>query len=336
MQVFKFESKSVPGTFHDTTLLDDKTATCTCNGFRDKAWCTHTIAVLETLEGKALPKPMTNINRAPVKPMLASALPDEKTIDDYHPDEWVLEEKYDGHRLILGFGGKDDIHAWSRSGLERMLPDHIHADLGRLAHGIYDCEQIVHGGTATDVRDLGKQGGIRLVVFDVLSVAGTAPGTKLSTIEYTQSYRRGVLQKLFADHEADAPIILAPQSRPSREALEAIWARGGEGAILKQLDAIYQPTKRSKAWVKFKKFESSQLTVMGFLPGRLGPFSIIVLQDLEGVQTAVKALNNAWRERFLQLGEAAFIGKTLVISHQGRTTDSYRSPMADHFLGGME
>jgi hypothetical protein len=329
MQTFRFESKSTPGFFHDAVLGDDGSASCSCKGFQYSKVrpqeCTHTRAILATLEGRALPKPMTNVRQSPIAPMLASPLPEEKSIDDYSPHDWLLEEKFDGHRLIVRTTAFAPPEAWSRLGNVREIPPHIATALSHVDAGMYDAELIIPGGTATDVKDLSKQAQARLMIFDLLEVEGTS----LLAVA-AEARRRGLVQCLRLVNSS--AVALVPQEEPSRDGLHRIWDRGGEGAILKRRAVGYAAGRRSKDWVKFKRFESHALRVIGFQHGRLGPFSIILLVDEDGVQTSVKSLNDQWRAKFAECGEETFIGKLLAIECQGRTKFSYRSPMADHFV----
>lgn len=70
-------------------------------------------------------------------------------------------------------------------------------------------------------------------------------------------------------------------SHPSyEELLQEIYSRGGEGIILKDLDSPYE-FKRSKHWLKFKKVQTADLVIMGFVKPKkeyTGKFSIDELQ----------------------------------------------------------
>lgn len=62
--------------------------------------------------------------------------------------------------------------------------------------------------------------------------------------------------------------------------LQDIYSRGGEGIILKDLDSPYE-FKRSKHWLKFKKVQTADLVIMGFVRPKkeyTGKFSVDELQ----------------------------------------------------------
>jgi hypothetical protein len=130
-----------------------------------------------------------------------------------------------------------------------------------------------------------------------------------------------------------AAIQIAKQFPVSQSSLQEIWDSGGEGAIIKNVNSLYSVGKRTFDWVKFKRAQAAELTVIGFKAGRLGPHSRIILRDDEGVEISVKSLNDHWRLMF-DKNPMPFIGRRLVISYQEKTRDKkkYRHPMADHFV----
>lgn len=254
--------------------------------------------------------------------MLASALPEGRTIRDYTGDGWILEEKYDGHRLLLEVCNGTVI-ARSRAGNARVLPTHLRAQCEILAPGTYDGELYLPGGCSTDVTALDKQHLLHLVLFDMLTV-GDQSAMHLPAVE-----RRTLLDAACCD---SATLYRSPQFAVSEKGLKAIWARGGEGAVIKKIDATYRKGKRVKEWIKFKCAGAAKVTITGFKAGSLGPHSVIIAQDAHCMEVQVKTLNDDWRANFATTADAQ-IGRTLVISYQEKTRDGrYRHPMADHLL----
>ena len=260
--------------------------------------------------------------KLPVEVMLAKALPDGKDIDSFSKHDWVLEEKYDGHRLEVRVT-PTAVTAWARSGIVRPLPPHLIEALRACEYGVYDGELRVPGGTSSDVTALRLQSKLQLVMFDMLEAAGQ------SCLDLPQYERRRLLAEAWRN-PTDS-VVISDLYEPSLEALHAIWRASGEGAVVKRLAAPYQPGKRSRDWIKFKKREAARLTVTGFKDGLNGPHSVIECTDSEGHSVPVKTRNTEWLAQFA-CDSKAFIGRTLVISYQQRTKDgAYRSPMADHF-----
>ncbi len=348
MKQFKFESGSEKGVYHTVTLHDDDHLTCSCRGFRTPSKCWHVkdVATKEGLnvviggevygdvnklhqeEAKPVQKPLIDLAPTiPVHPMLAKGLKEGQTIEDFMDDDHVMEEKYDGHRMIIEVG--PEITAWARSGNVRLLARHIRAALKVLAPGIYDGELCIPGGTSTDVTALDLIPSSELKIFDILRHENH------STMTMTYWNRHRLLEEIGKRIVGISPVEISPQFEVSRIGLQKIWDVGGEGAIIKRTDSIYEET-RSKAWIKLKKEQRVACTIAGFVVGLLGPHSKISCYDAKGVEVQVKTLNDEWRRVFATKA-ALFIGKEIFINYQNQTaTGKYRHPMADHITGFEE
>jgi len=264
-----------------------------------------------------------------VKPMLASAMPEDKTVEDFVGPGWAMEEKFDGHRLTLVVGADGTVTGWSRPGAARPaalrpLPRQIVADAQRLPVGTYDGELHIPGGTSSDVVRLDRQGDLRLALFDAVEILGTnLMGRPLST-------RREALALAVAHCEAGA-IVLAEQWPVNLAAVKAIWARGGEGAILKRLDSTYRSGWRTPDWVKVKAIGAAELTVTGYEKGERGPHSVLALRHDDGRTTTVKVQTNDTLAA-IDAAPEAFLGRRVTISYMGTTTGGqWRHPIFDHF-----
>jgi ATP-dependent DNA ligase len=186
MKTFTHASRSTPGKEYTTTIHDDAAVTCTCPGFIYRQKCRH---ITEARTWNTTMKAMDGtLKDARCNPMLARALPSGKTIEDYTSSAWVLEEKHDGHRLIVDTRGLWPV-AYSRGGKDRRLPKHILNTLKFLSKGIYDGELLMPGGTSTDVKALDKQDQLQLMLFDILEVEDSNLRNKPTT------WRRRSLEK---------------------------------------------------------------------------------------------------------------------------------------------
>lgn len=280
------------------------------------------------------------------KPMLASPLAKGNIV---HWPDWVIEEKFDGHRLIVHVNGRTsgDVEAYSRPRkdgrmLSRELPIGLAKDLAKLPRGVYDGE-LLAGDTATDVKRTDLEDSLRFVLFDVIQMADVC----VTATPYEQ--RRTMLEKLTC---IQGRVQLSLSKRLTRQDdvtrfVEQVWKRGGEGAILKRLRSTYQVNTRSKDWLKIKRVEHFTLKVVGFgqsrgsvrFPGH--PFAIVKLRDDEGHETTcktkndeeLKALEDAWTnahrrgaDDFNKLHPA--LGRMLIIECGGRTRDGgYKGPV---------
>jgi len=267
--------------------------------------------------------------------MLACAMTEAVTgaAFDRRYREWRLEEKLDGHRVLAVVEPKS-VTAWSRprgsaAPNPRTLSPAIVDQLRRLSPGVYDGELVAPGGHAWDV--VRTDARTVLVLFDVLEVGGQ------SLLTTTYLARRLCLLRELRRLSVRQEVVTTVESVPATwHAVLGIWARGGEGAVLKRPESMYQPGVRSPAWVKVKQLHHATLTVTGFDAGKSGPCSAFILRDDTGVCTTVKVLGHAML-RDVTARPAHYIGRRVVITYQQRTpSGTYRHGMFDHFASEDE
>jgi len=269
------------------------------------------------------------------EPMLAATLKDLQIL----PGQYHAEEKFDGHRLIVEVSSKWDLFghpnvtAWSRNAIGRILPRHVREELVKLPPGTYDGELIVPGGHSFGVTELSNADTLVYVLFDVLELDGM--GNDVTSYRYLE--RREMLQQIASRLQLPNGGLHLAVSTPVDSMEEtialrdAVWARNGEGLILKHVDSPYEVGKRSKAWRKIKQLKTAVLKVIGYHNGKLGPHSVLKLEDPEGNQTTVKWKDYTELDR-LDADPESFIGRELRIEFQDRTPDgSYRHPRWDRW-----
>lgn len=343
-----FESSSTTATYHAQLNPVTGESSCTCPAWRFKRGdkprtCKHvqqlaaqagtaTSARATFIELPPVVTPTGGPASAPLKPMLASAMTKTAFADHCNPS-WVLEEKFDGIRVIIR---KTDnrVTAWSRprsgkDALVRELPPRLVAALSEMPDGLYDGELVTAGGRSWDVARIDTEK--TLVLFDVCQVLGQSVTAK----PYTE--RREYLRLAVEHVKDDRTAIAVPAAVPvSFDTVAAIWANGGEGAILKRAAATYQPGKRSADWVKVKKTGSAVLTLTGFEEGKNGPYSVMKLRAEDGQDTTVKTLTNKLLVEIAAAPET-FIGRRVVIAYCELTdTGKFRHGIFDHFAGTGE
>lgn len=353
------------------TGVDSKSGllSCTCPGWINKRegmprWCDHCRKFTEAhpelkfeerdeqyfLVSKASPKRMVLAPRpAPkmtafIQPMKAIKIPDGWDADRYRGGDWAMEEKFDGHRLIVqaAFAGRGkgmSISAWSGGEKQRTLPVQIHDAMTNMPPGIYDGELIVPGMHSYDVTAGMNSGKEVLILFDILETIAH------STTHLPYKERRQLLAEAFKlcmperswlINPRSGPVQLIRTMTPLQKSVERIWKRGGEGVILKHVESTYQPGYRSDQWIKIKAVASAVFTVIGYEKGKVGDYSAVQIQDSEGIVTTVKTLDNATM-REIAAAPRKFLGRKLVISYQERTPNGkYRHPMWDHWAGKGE
>lgn len=262
-----------------------------------------------------------------ISPMLASAM--NKKFPEIRSGEWVAEEKYDGHRLVVEV--KDaQVAAWSRYGLSRILPKHIVGALSQFPNGVYDGELIVPGKRSYGVVESVNTNDLIYTMFDILQLLGQ------TTMDLRWFERQEFLREIF--HKLQSPAVVKAWNRPVNSSLDVqslvtqVWKRDGEGLILKKIDKIYSSGERPKGvWVKIKALRSMLMTVVGFKHGRNGPCSAVRLVDDKGGRTTVKTRNYEELDK-LSANPESFLGKKLWIEYQERTPDgSYRHPRWDRW-----
>lgn len=247
------------------------------------------------------PKSVSALSNGFRFPMLATALEvATKGVEKLPPGMWVAEEKFDGHRIVLSVQ-QGKVIGWSRTGLDtresnRPIPPHLMVELALLPDGVYDGELIVPGGTSSDVADLANSSKLNYVIFDVLQYLAT------HCTGISWSDRRKLLEKVFKTKLQSTHVHLAEYFpvadwSMTQEAVGKIWERGGEGIILKRVDASYECGKRTKTFLKLKGLHPVVTTVIGFVPTQgevmnRGDFATAVVQDEQGITTIVKTLDD--------------------------------------------
>lgn len=268
-----------------------------------------------------------------IKPMLASGMRDDMQIV---PGEWAAEEKFDGHRLCIDVaanGGNlfDDpsVRAYSRNGIPRILPSQMQQVLEGFPSGIYDGEITVPGKRSFDVSATLNHEDQVLVIFDAVELLGK------SIVKESYDIRRQLLMQIF-EAKKNPKVVLAESYCVNdfsevKKLRDIIWSRNGEGLILKKRSSIYEPDRRGKTWVKIKDLKSEVLTLVGYQRGKMGPRSVMVLQDKEGNITTVK-WKNLEMLRDVEKNFDRYIGRQVRIEFQERTSDgSYRHPRWDRW-----
>lgn len=281
--------------------------------------------------------------------MLAIARTKGQTFDQFVTAAWGLEVKYDGHRMQVHVVTAGDVIAWARRSasakdqtpLRRDLPAPLVAALRTLPEGWYDGELIVPGGTSSDVTRLDCQDKLRMVLFDMLEATVGGQTEVLKAKPYTE--RRAYLTLAIAHYTAHDPtgelVRLSEVLPVSDDSVQAIWDRGGEGAIIKRLAAPYQAGKRSQDWLKVKRGGSATLAIVGFEAGKSGPCSVVLLEGQHlghHTDARVKVPFAADRDA-MAANPDAWIGRRLVVSYTELTaTGSLRHGHWDHLASKGE
>lgn len=282
-------------------------ATCTCRDHKQRHRpCKHIRAVLDSPHLFATVREGTLTETVVAKtgellsrplPMLAKPWPGWKSNRSF-----AVEEKYDGLRCVARVSDTG-VDVWSRTGkdggtVKNRLTAEIRKKLQTVPSGVYDGELVsITEGTLSKSYTVATIGSALCYrVFDLLELLGR------DTTQHPLHLRRTWLEQIFPS-SAPSVVELAPQWVVSSEAeldsvVGNIWERGGEGVIVKDVNAKYFPGKRSDAFMKIKQCVSASLEVVGFAESEgeinnRGPAGITVLRDEQGNYTLVKTLDDA-------------------------------------------
>ncbi|HEY2856136.1 MAG TPA: non-homologous end-joining DNA ligase [Gemmatimonadaceae bacterium] len=217
------------------------------------------------------------IGRA-LTPMLA-------TVADVMPngEEWTFEPKYDGIR-ILAFVADGSVSLLSRNGNSKtaQFPEIVAALAGvsraRKKPFVLDGEIVALDGDtparfqqlqsrmhATDRAAIAahrEDRPVAYVVFDVLLDGDEA------LIHEAQHVRRAHLLQLLIPPVPHVLRVSDSLEGNATTLLDEARDRGWEGVIAKRKDAMYEPGKRSRAWLKLKVEQRQEFVVGGYTEPR--------------------------------------------------------------------
>ena len=256
--------------------------------------------------------------------------------------DFVVEEKFDGIRALVVFDVNPDtkngrIQIWNRHGQNKgriaNTPTLV-AELKALATKFPDMWKgtVLDGELAASTWNdtmhlLGSAGkvqtGISFYAFDIPFYNGH----DIRSLPWEA--RRFSLEALLSTDTTDESVIQISKLLPAEsETLAEIWARGGEGVIVKQKNAPYLSGDR-KYWHKLKKLQTTEAVIIGFTGGRgkyIGQVGAVVLgqykDDKMTKVTQISGMTDSVRYGL----SAKDIGKVIEFEFQDKTEASYRHP----------
>ena len=205
-----------------------------------------------------------------IQPMLAKSV--TELPKDRHT--WVYEVKVDGYRCLVG---KDHsaVKLWSRRGnlFNQDFPGLARACAALPADTLVDGEVIALDQQGRISFNLlqhrrSQASAIRFYAFDLLVYKGH------STINLEISERHDLLAQALANVDGDVQLMQRFETVPA-ELIRAAKRLGFEGIIAKRRDSLYEPGKRSGAWVKYKINQGQEFVIGGYTPGH--PFDAVIV-----------------------------------------------------------
>lgn len=214
------------------------------------------------------------IEKTPAKlaPMLA------ESADELRSDPaYLYEPKLDGYRVIASLE-RGEVRLISRGGLDMTaaFPEVVGALAAQAVDAmVLDGEIVAFAAdgrpsfnalqkraqlkTVKEIASAQRDSPVAMVCFDLLHFAGI----DLRSHRYTER-RRYLSQCLLPS----ACLQLVHASDDAQALYDAAIASGFEGVVAKRRDSVYQPGKRSKAWLKVKASHTAEFVVGGYTKGK--------------------------------------------------------------------
>jgi bifunctional non-homologous end joining protein LigD len=182
--------------------------------------------------------------------------------------DWIYELKFDGIRLIgVKRGEKVSLLSRNQNELAERFPEIVKAiETLPVRECVIDGEVVAldeEGRSSFQLlqaREMeARKTPVYFYAFDLLQLDGK------SLVSLPLEARKNVLEKLCAD--ARAPIRYSGAiGGDAKRLLEEVERRGLEGIIGKQRNSVYEPGRRSGAWIKLKCVNEQEFVIGGYTP----------------------------------------------------------------------
>jgi bifunctional non-homologous end joining protein LigD len=196
----------------------------------------------------------------PMKPRLVETPP--------ATGDWIYELKFDGIRVIaIQTGKKVSLFSRNKNELAGRFPEIVEAVKNLPAREcVLDGEVVAldeEGRSSFQLlqaREMeGRKSPVCYYVFDLLQLDGK------SLLLLPLEARKNILEKFCAN--AGDPIRYSDSiGREAKPLLEEVKRRGLEGIIGKQRSSVYEPGRRSGAWIKLKCVHQQEFVIGGYTP----------------------------------------------------------------------
>jgi bifunctional non-homologous end joining protein LigD len=198
-----------------------------------------------------------------VEPMKAKLVENPPVAGD-----WIYELKFDGIRLLaVKTNRKVSLLSRNQNELTGRFPEIVEAIKNLPAHEcVIDGEVVAldeEGRSSFQLLQAlemeGRKSPVYFYAFDLLQLDGK------SLIGLPLEARKSVLEKLCSG--AGDPIRYSgPIGSDAKRLLDEVERRGLEGIIGKQRRSVYEPGRRSGAWIKLKSVHEQEFVIGGYTP----------------------------------------------------------------------
>jgi len=213
--------------------------------------------------GPSLPSHLSAGKPRFIEPMKAKLVENPPAIGD-----WIYELKFDGIRLIvLKDHDKVSLLSRNKNDLSARFPEIVAAVKNLTPEEcVLDGEVVAldeEGRSSFQLlqaREMeGRKSPIYFYAFDLLQLAGK------TLVSLPLEVRKTVLESLCAD--AGDPIRYSGAiGGDANQLLEEVQRRGLEGIIGKLRNSVYEPGRRSGAWIKLKRVNEQEFVIGGYTP----------------------------------------------------------------------
>ena len=227
-------------------------------------------------DSSAAEEPFVDLENLPktrvkfIEPMLAAPVAElpENT------DKWSYEVKLDGYRCLVGRDSRG-VKLWSRRGniFNKNFPAIVRACEKLPEDTLIDGEVVAldeQGRMSFNLlqHHRSKASAIQYYAFDLLVYGGR------SLLELELEERRKLLVDIIAPLDECVRFSEDFEADPA-DLLRSVKELGFEGIVAKRKNSVYEPGKRSGAWVKFKLSRSEEFVIGGYTPGH--PFDALIV-----------------------------------------------------------
>ncbi|HEY0945126.1 MAG TPA: non-homologous end-joining DNA ligase, partial [Opitutaceae bacterium] len=182
--------------------------------------------------------------------------------------DWRLEVKFDGYRAVAVCRGRN-VRLWSRNHepMNADFPEVIDAlQRMEISDAVLDGEVVALDRSGRSVFQLLQRRGLEKArvpivyyVFDLLRLAG------VSWLDEPIEQRKETLARLL--RKTPPTVKLSPVFDVAPEQmLREIERQGLEGLIAKRPGSLYEPGRRSGAWLKYRVARDQEFVIGGFTP----------------------------------------------------------------------
>ena len=202
----------------------------------------------------------------PIKFMLATAASDLSDVARTMPEEFYVEDKFDGIRAQAHVqGGRVALYTRTLDDVTHRFPELVEPLLKLPFDAVIDGEIVpARGETILPFLELQKRLGRKTVGAELLAATPVAfiaydllYGEGRVLVDEPLSVRRAALERLVADERAAAVRLSEVKRMSEAGALDAEFERarerGNEGLMIKDPRSSYKPGKRGREWLKLKR-----------------------------------------------------------------------------------